>query len=184
MNRLFDQFRVKVSYDCIEINQVNNNSVGLDLDSFKTVDDATQAIDELINVLKSESLDDLISFTIDSYSTIEELSVCARISLPTSQRSMLYTSFNTTETDLNQIKAQATRLVKTKLSESLGIGGLDRIAYNLTNIKTYLNSIKNEFDVIDIITSIPKSELKRLIESNKLVSELRYLSTKDYIVEE
>ena len=29
-----------------------------------------------------------------------------------------------TETDLNQIKADATRLVKTKLSESLGIGGV------------------------------------------------------------
>ena len=46
MNRLFDQFRVNVSYDFIEINQVNINNVGLDMDSFKTVDDATQAIDE------------------------------------------------------------------------------------------------------------------------------------------
>ena len=71
MNKLFDQFRVKVSYDCIEINQVNNNSVGLDLGTFKTVDDATQAIDELIAVIASESLDDLISFTVDSYSVIE-----------------------------------------------------------------------------------------------------------------
>ena len=184
MNRLFDQFRVKVSYDCIEINQVNNNSVGLDLGTFKTVDDATQAINELINVLKSESLDDLISFTVDSYSAIEYLCVCDHISLPTSQRSMLYTSFNTTETDLNQIKAQATLLVKTKLSESLGIGGLDRLTHNLNSIKTYLNDIKNEFDLIDIITSMPKAELKQLIESNKLVSELRYLSTKDYIMED
>lgn len=184
MNRLFDQFRVKVSYDCIEINQVNIDSVGLDLGSFKTVDDSTQAIDELINILNNESLDDLISFTIDSYSAIEDLSVCAHVSLPTSQRSMLYTSFNTTETDLNQIKAQATRLVKTKLSEGLGIGGLDRLTYNLTKIKTYLNGIKNAFDVIDIINLMPKAELKRLIESNKLVSELRYLSTKDYIMED
>ena len=89
-----------------------------------------------------------------------------------------------TETDLNQIKADATRLVKTKLSESLGIGGLDRLTHNLNSIKTYLNDIKNEFDVIDIINSMPKAELKQLIESNKLVSELRYLSTKDYIMED
>lgn len=182
MNRLFDQFRVKVSYDCIEINQLN--SVGLDLGSFKTVDDSTQAIDDLINVINSDSLDGLISYTIDSFSAIENISVCAHVSLPKSQRSMLYTSFNTTETDLNRIKARATSLVKTKLSESLGIGGLDRLTCNLTNIKTYLNGIKNEFDVIDIINSMPKAELKQLIESNKLVSELQYLSTKDYIVED
>ena len=62
--------------------------------------------------------------------------------------------------------------------------GLDRLTHNLNNIKTYLNDIKNEFDVIDIINSMPKAELKQLIESNKLVSELRYLSTKDYIMED
>lgn len=47
-----------------------------------------------------------------------------------------------------------------------------------------ISNIKNEFDVIDIINSMPKSELKQLIESNKLVSELQYLSTKDYIMED